>query len=282
MGGSESAREHHERLQRRIEELEQHLADSERKFRFLTNVTNEAIVVTDEGVIVSVSQEFEALVGYTAAELIGARPTAFVAPESRVKMAHYLLTISEVPYEVTIVRKDGTAFLGQMRARAMEYQGFTMRVGVLRDITAIRRDEEAQRAAAVQEEVIRAQAAMLAQLSTPLLPISERVVVLPLIGEVNDARAAQVIETLTRGVFAHRAAIAILDITGTTVVGIEVADMLVRAARAVQLLGAEVLLTGIRPEVAVTLVELGADLRGIITRGTLQQGVAYALTRAVA
>lgn len=277
MGGSESTEEECERLKRRVAELEQQLEDSDRKFRFLTSVTNEAITITHEGITVSVSEELEALVGYTAAELVGTRPTLFVAPESRAKMAHQMLSESEEPYEVNVIRKDGSTFLGQVRARALEYQGHTMRVGVLRDISAVRRAEAAYRAAAVQEELIRAQAAMLAQLSTPLLPISDRVVVLPLIGEVNDARAAQVIETLTRGVFSHRAAIAILDITGVSVVSTQVADLLVRAARAVQLLGAQVILTGIRPEVAAALVDLGTDLGGIITPGTLQQGVAHAL-----
>src|SRR5262249_2881170 len=158
------------------------------------------------------------------------------------------------------------------------FQGRGMRVTAVRDVTAERRAEEAQRAAAVHEELIRAQAAMIADLSTPLLPISDRLVVLPLIGEVNDARASQVIETLTRGVYSHRAAIAILDITGTTLMRAEVADLLVRSARTVKLLGAELILTGIRPEVAAAMVELDADLGGVITCGTLQQGVARALT----
>jgi rsbT co-antagonist protein RsbR len=103
------------------------------------------------------------------------------------------------------------------------------------------------------------------------------VVVMPLIGALDSARAQQVIETLLEGVAARRARVAILDITGVAVVDSQVANGLLRAAQAVRLLGASVVLTGIKPEVAQTLVNLGADLRGIVTRGSLQSGIAFAL-----
>lgn len=143
--------------------------------------------------------------------------------------------------------------------------------------------EQSQRAEAenrrLQEEIIRMQEETLRAMSTPLIPIAESVVVMPLIGAVNNTRAQQVIETLLNGVMAHRAAVAILDVTGVPVVDAEVADGLIQAAQGVALLGAEVVLTGIRPEMARTLVELGTDLRGLVTRSTLQSGVEYALRR---
>jgi rsbT co-antagonist protein RsbR len=85
--------------------------------------------------------------------------------------------------------------------------------------------------------------------------------------------------TLLTGIDETRAKIAILDITGVAVVDTQVADALLRAARAVRLLGAEVILTGIRPDVAQTLVALGTNLDGIVTRGTLQSGIAFAMQR---
>ncbi|HVK69818.1 MAG TPA: STAS domain-containing protein [Polyangium sp.] len=143
--------------------------------------------------------------------------------------------------------------------------------------------EQTQRAEAenvrLQEEIIRMQAEALRALSTPLIPIAEGVVVMPLIGIVNAARAQQVIETLLEGVMAHRASVAILDVTGVPVVDADVANGLIQAAQAVALLGAEVVLTGIRAEIARTLVELGTDLRGLVTRSTLQSGVEHALRR---
>jgi anti-anti-sigma factor len=131
----------------------------------------------------------------------------------------------------------------------------------------------------LQEEIIRIQNAAIAELSTPLIPISDTIVVLPLIGSIDSRRAQQVLETLLSGVAERSAELVILDITGVSVVDTQVADALLRAARAVKLLGANVILTGISPEIAQTLVGLGADLSGISTRGTLQDGIASAIRR---
>ncbi len=119
--------------------------------------------------------------------------------------------------------------------------------------------------ASLQEEIIRTQKVMLEELSTPLIPISEKIMVMPLIGSVDSRRAQQVIETLLHGISTSKAQIAILDITGVSVVDTQVANAFISAAQAVRLLGAQVLLTGIRPEVAQTLIGLGVDLSGIIT-----------------
>jgi rsbT co-antagonist protein RsbR len=147
---------------------------------------------------------------------------------------------------------------------------------MLVDVTERKRAEEALRQSIALEETIQAQNAVLAELSTPLIPISDQIVAMPLIGSVDSRRAQQVIETLLQGIAASGAQVAILDITGVPVVDTQVADALIRAAQAVKLLGAQVVLTGIRPEVAQTLVGLGTDLRGIVTRSSLQSGIAYA------
>jgi PAS domain S-box-containing protein len=146
-----------------------------------------------------------------------------------------------------------------------------------KDITA-----DKQRALAEQQrqdELIDQQTATLAEMSTPLLTISDTTVVMPLVGAVDSRRVSQIMDTLLQGVSASRASIVILDITGVSVVDTQVADAFIRASQAVSLLGAQVVLTGIRPEVAQTLVQLGVDLRSIITRGTLQDGITYALRK---
>ena len=149
------------------------------------------------------------------------------------------------------------------------------------DITERKQAEETLRQAVAQEETIRVQQAMLAELSTPLIPINEQVMVMPLIGAVDSKRAQQVLETLLQGIAGSGARIAILDITGVPVVDTQVANALIHAAQAVKLLGAQMVLTGIRPEVAQTLVGLGAELGGIVTRSSLQSGIAYANGRGV-
>jgi rsbT co-antagonist protein RsbR len=129
----------------------------------------------------------------------------------------------------------------------------------------------------LQDEIIQSQAAILAEMSTPLIPLSDEVVVMPLIGTIDTQRAQQIMENLLTGISQHRAAVAILDITGVRVVDTQVANALVRAAQAAKLLGAQVILTGMHGTIAQTLVHLGADLSGLITRSTLQNGITYAL-----
>lgn len=145
---------------------------------------------------------------------------------------------------------------------------------VFDDTTQRRLAAEAIHYSRLQEEVIRAQEAALAELSTPLLAISERLLVMPLVGTLDSRRAQQVIDSLLEGVARRRASAVILDITGVNLVDSQVADALMRAAQAVRLLGARVILTGIRPEVAQTLVGLGIDLSTITTRSSLQSGIA--------
>jgi PAS domain S-box-containing protein len=148
--------------------------------------------------------------------------------------------------------------------------------GISAEITERVRAEEQNRL--LQEQMLRVQEETLRSISTPLLPIAPGVLVVPLVGQMTRERADQVIETLLHGVSDQQARIAIFDVTGVSEAGPEVTDALVRAARSVRLLGAEIVITGIRPSVAQALVHLDAELGGIVTRGTLERGVAYALS----
>lgn len=143
------------------------------------------------------------------------------------------------------------------------------------NVTQQIRDQEDR--ARLQAELISAQNAALRELSTPLIPVADDVVVMPLIGSIDSTRAQMVIETLLTGVAEQHARTAIIDITGVPIVDTQVANGLIRAAQAVKLLGAQVVLTGIRPEVAQTLVGLGTDLSGITTRSNLKSGIAFTL-----
>jgi rsbT co-antagonist protein RsbR len=105
----------------------------------------------------------------------------------------------------------------------------------------------------------------------------DQIVAMPLIGAMDALRSQQVFAALLHGVEASRARVVILDITGVPVTDTQFARTLIQAARAVELLGARMVLTGIRPEVAQALVGLGVDLGGIVTHSVLQQGIAYAI-----
>ena len=152
-------------------------------------------------------------------------------------------------------------------------------LAVFIDITLRKQAEAALREHAIQQEIIRAQFATLQELSTPLLTIDDQTIVLPLIGSVDSRRAQQVMETLLNGVAATRAETAIIDITGVSIVDTQVANALIQAAQAIGLLGAQAVITGIRPEIAQTLVGLGVDLSQVVTRSSLQSGIAFALGR---
>jgi rsbT co-antagonist protein RsbR len=146
---------------------------------------------------------------------------------------------------------------------------------IVRDLSE-RKRQEAEREA-LQQQIIDAQRETLRELSTPLIPITDTVMIMPLIGTIDSQRAQMVMEALLEGVAQHQAELVILDITGVSVVDTQVAQAFVQAAQAVRLLGAQVMLTGIGPQIAQTLVHLGVDLSSMRTQGSLQSGIAAAL-----
>lgn len=178
---------------------------------------------------------------------------------------------------LTYRRKDGSTFPGQLSAFVIPGQTGQpeLIVGIVRDLT-MQYQAEAERAA-LQQQIIDIQRETLRELSTPLIPISDKVVIMPLIGTIDTQRAHMVMETLLEGVARYQSDLVIIDITGVVVVDTQVAQAFIQAAQAVKLLGARVMLTGIQPQMAQTLVHLGADLSDIMTYGSLQAGIAAAL-----
>jgi PAS domain S-box-containing protein len=148
--------------------------------------------------------------------------------------------------------------------------------GIALGIERRRAEEEKSR---LHDEIIQMQAARLEELSTPLIPLSDRIVVMPLIGTMDTERAVRALDTLANGVIERGARVAIIDITGVSTVDTNVASTLMNAAQVLRLLGAEAVLTGVRPRVAQTLVGLGVDLSSIVTRSNLQSGIDYARKR---
>jgi rsbT co-antagonist protein RsbR len=273
-------------LRRRVAELEreveacrsvkERLVEIEDRLHLLLDSADEAMGVGERGIMQEVNHRLLSMFGYTKEEVIGKHYSMLHPPEVLELIAEKVRTKFQRPYEVVCVRKDGSTFLVEICGKEAFNYGRPARVVLYRDMTVQKEAEQVRESAIVQREMIRAQEALLAALSTPLLPIEDDVLVLPLIGAVNAERATQVIEALVEGVARSRAKVAILDITGVPDVDAHVAAALLTAARSVQLLGARVILTGIRPDVAQRIVALGTDLRGITTYGTLQRGVARA------
>ncbi len=181
--------------------------------------------------------------------------------------------------EVDILTADHTRSQIEVTAVPMldAHKAIKNVVLVLSDVTA-RKRAEAERLQ-LQDEVIRVQAAALAERSSPIIPITDEILVLPIIGNIDLDRGQQVLATILEGTAQRRAKVAIIDITGVGVVDTQAATALIGAARALRLLGVEPILSGIRPDVAQTLVSLGVDLSGVATCGTLQSSIQHALRR---
>jgi rsbT co-antagonist protein RsbR len=127
-----------------------------------------------------------------------------------------------------------------------------------------------------RERIIRQQQEAIRELSTPVLQVRERLLILPIIGVLDSQRARQVTEQLLRGIRSNRAKVAVVDITGVPTVDSTVANHLVQTVEASRLMGASVIITGLSSEIAQTLVTIGVDLSKMTAVGDLQGGIEQA------
>ncbi len=127
------------------------------------------------------------------------------------------------------------------------------------------------------EKTLKLKTKEILELSTPVTKIWDEILVLPLIGTLDSHRANQMMEQLLEVIRDTGARYIIMDGTGMGAIDTAVAAHMLKATSAVKLLGAQVIMTGIRPDVAMTMVHLGIELGDIMTRATLQEGVQYAM-----
>jgi rsbT co-antagonist protein RsbR len=282
----EQAVSRHEQIAAELQSCEALRRRAENRFWGLIDAAPDAIIITQQdGTMILANHQAESLFGYDQLELLN-QPIDMLLPE-RFRGTHFqrhLGYLSEPQSRPTGFgldlagrRKDGREIPIEMSLSPLEADEGTQVICSIRDTSARKRAEEER--LRLQEEVIRMQEATLRELSTPLIPISDKVLVMPLVGAVDSQRAQQIVETLLQGVSERRAETALIDITGVSVVDTQVANILVQAAQAVELLGARVVLTGIRPEVAQILVGLGVSLGTMETRADLQSGIAYAFAQ---
>jgi rsbT co-antagonist protein RsbR len=130
-----------------------------------------------------------------------------------------------------------------------------------------------------REEIINRQQREMLELSTPVVKLWEGILALPMIGTLDSARTQVVMENLLQKVVETGAQIAILDITGVPTVDTLVAQHLLKTVTALRLMGAECIISGVRPQIAQTIVHLGVDLQGVTTKANLADALALALKR---
>lgn len=176
-------------------------------------------------------------------------------------------------------RYDGSHFIGQVSAFIVynSHQEPNAQAVLVRDITD-QVEAEKQRAS-LQQDLIEAQQNLLRELSTPLLPLADDVLLMPIIGEVDMNRAEQLMDAMLNGVARHQASIVIIDITGVKFADTHIANILLQIARAAQLLGTKVIVSGIGPEMAQTFVSLDTSLNEILTLNSLQSSITYAFNQ---
>lgn len=156
-------------------------------------------------------------------------------------------------------------------------------VGISRNITKrVLAEDALRRSQAELQTTLEQQQRLLEtirELSTPVIPVYDRVLVMPLVSALSSDRAEQITERLLNSVHEYQADVVILDITGVPIVDTAVANHLLTTARAVGMLGAQCVLVGVSPEIAQTVVQLGVSFETLITQRNLQDGIAYALAR---
>ncbi|WP_437601211.1 STAS domain-containing protein [Sorangium sp. So ce590] len=273
-----------QRLRQRIRELEQ--ADEERErllvalrrseehVRLFVTYTPAAFAMFDRDMrYVLASQRYGADFGMDSRDLIG-RSHYEIFPEipGHWKAIHQrcLAGASEGNDEEPFPRADGHVEWGSWKI--FPWHTATGEIGGIMLFTEVITKRKQL------EDTLRMQAKTLMELSAPIVPISQGVLVLPLVGVLDAGRAQQMMENLLGKVVERQARVAIIDVTGVPHIDTGSANALLQVARAVRLLGAQVVLTGIRPEVSQAIVGLDIDLAGIVTRRDLQSGIAFAAT----
>ncbi|MGK4004225.1 PAS domain-containing protein [Sorangium sp. So ce1036] len=209
--------------------------------------------------------------GQTPGQLIGQNVFDLYGDESgalrRAMMGHPGRALSEAhghAWETWVVPVHDTT--GQVQSVI----GFSL------DVT---QERQAQQVLQMKLDVIEAQQRVIRELTAPIIEVWDGVLALPMIGVVDSARTAEAMESLLDAISSRSARFAVLDLTGVQMVDTKVADHLIRLVRAIQLLGAEGIICGIRPTVAQTVVELGLDLSAIVTKANLRAGLMYCMQR---
>ena len=270
-------------LRRALDTLQKEHSEAVERLSCFSAITSETLVVSERGKILFVNETTKHMFRLSLSEVVGKNLLDFAAPECHAEIiAHLSKNNSDVPYEADCVRSDGTRFRVEVRGKLITYHGRPVRGAALLDVTERRRVEALLKQKLREEERTRAQSETLFDLSTPLLPVSDEVLVLPLIGSLDDRRMARITEILLDGLSERRSHFVIIDITGLPTLDGATALGLVRAAQGARLLGAQTILCGIRAEVAHALVRLGADLSGVLTRSTLKSAMTFALSHPAA
>jgi PAS domain S-box-containing protein len=249
---------------------------SNEHFRLLVeSVSDYAILTLDPGgYVVTWNKGAERIKGYRAEEIIGQHFSRFYPqdkiqtgfPEQELEVAAREGRFEDEGWRL---RKDGSRFWANVVITALRAQD-----GTLLGFGKLTRDLTERKQA---EETIARQAQEILEVSTPVVQVWEGVIAAPLIGTLDSQRTEQFMERILQRIVETSSPVALVDITGVPAIDTQTAQHLIETVTAVRMLGAQVVLTGVRPALAQTLVHLGIDLSHIVTRSSLAAGLHVAL-----
>ncbi len=253
--------------------------DSLRKADFAGQVEainkSQAVIEFDmSGRILNANKNFLSIMGYRLDEILGKHHSMFAEPgysESQ-EYKDFWTSLGKGNYQASEYKRIGKG--GREVWIQASYNPIFNREGdpwkVVKFATDITERKET-------DALIQKQQQLLLELSTPTMQLFKGVVLMPLVGNIDGDRATQLITNLLEAIAEHQAEVAILDVTGVPVIDTDVARNILKAVSASKMLGSQVIITGMKPTGAQTLVQLGIDLSHITTKGTLRAGIEEAL-----
>jgi PAS domain S-box-containing protein len=258
-----------------LRDLSQRQQATERFRLIVESAPNAIIMANHEGNMLLVNSQTERLFGYGRDELIG-QSVDILVPE-RVRGVHpsYRASFFDDPTTRAMgagrdlygVHKDGREIPVEIGLNPLVTEEGSFVLASIIDITA-RRQAEATIARQAQE---------ILEVSTPVVQVWEGVIAAPLIGTLDSQRTEQFMERLLQRIVETNSPVALVDITGVPTIDTQTGQHLIETVAAVRMLGAQVVLTGVRPALAQTLVHLGIDLSHVITRSSMSAGLRVAL-----
>jgi len=250
--------------------------DLERIKIALEVIPNAALVTNQAEKIVAINQKALKSFQYEESELIGQEIEILVPARFRGKHVHHRTGFFSNPSSREMgagrdlggLRKDGSEFPIEIGLKPMMSDDGMLVMATIVDITERKR----------LEELVKRQQEDLMELSTPVIHLWEGILVLPIVGTLDSERSRVMVEQLLQALSDSGSSIAIVDISGVPTVDTLVAQHLMKAIDAARLMGAECIISGIRPEIANTIVNLGLDLSKVKTKSTMSRALFDAFT----
>jgi rsbT co-antagonist protein RsbR len=257
------------------------VGDSEMFYTMVENAPEPIFLWDAKGNVLEVNKKAEELLGYTRKELTRMHLAQIHSKEELEKIE---AAFDEIIKKGTIrlidglvLRKDGKTIPVDIAANRVECSGKKLIQGIFRDVTD-RKKLEGEFQKNLQDLKERDEA--IRKMSTPLVDTWENIVLIPLVGILDTARARQITESILERIAEEKSQIiVILSIGGIAAIDTKAANHILKTVHTVKLMGSEMIITGVRPDVATTLVALGIDLTGIVTRSHLREGLEYAFDK---